>query len=218
MSEQVATGARRTRMTAEQRRESILVAATEVFAEVGYQRGKTSAVAHRIGVSEPVIFQNFGTKAALFAAVVHRAADQVCAWLAGVAARMPVVELLSAMLDPRHLEQVHAAGSIGAIFADAASVTGEPEIEAAARESTRRLAEAVAVLLERGRAVGELRADLDTEAAAWWLMSLVASQRFRRATATDPADIEARLAASTFAFLAGPASGPRRASGGGRGR
>jgi AcrR family transcriptional regulator len=190
-------------MTAEQRRESILAAATELFAEVGYQRGKISAVAARIGVSEPVVFQNFGTKAALFAAVVHRAADQAAAWLADLAASaVPVTELLTAALAPDHLERVHAAGSVGAIFSDAATVTGEPEIEAAARDSTRRMAAGVVLLLERGRAAGELRADLDCEAAAWWLLSLVAAQKFRRATAVDPADVEARLARSTLAFLA----------------
>jgi AcrR family transcriptional regulator len=189
-------------MTAEQRRESILVAATELFAEVGYQRGKISAVAARIGVSEPVVFQNFGTKAALFAAVVHRAADHAAAWLADlVASAVPVTELLTAALAPDHLERVHAAGSVGAIFSDAATVTGEPEIEGAARDSTQRMAGGVVLLLERGRAAGELRADLDCEAAAWWLLSLVAAQKFRRATAVDPADVEARLARSTLAFL-----------------
>jgi hypothetical protein len=80
-------------------------------------------------------------------------------------------------------KQVHAAGSIGAPFADASAVTGEPAIEAAARSATGRFATAIADLLERGRRVGELRPDLDTEAAAWWLLSLVASQKFRRATA-----------------------------------
>jgi len=51
-------------MSAEDRRESILAAATEVFVEVGHLRGKASAVARRVGVSEPVVFQNFGTKSA----------------------------------------------------------------------------------------------------------------------------------------------------------
>jgi hypothetical protein len=133
---------------------------------------------------------------------VHRAADHAAAWLADLAASaVPVTELLTAALAPDHLEQVHAAGSVGAIFSDAATVTGEPEIEAAARDSTRRMAAGVVLLLERGRASGELRADLDCEAAAWWLLSLVAAQKFRRATAVDPADVEARLARSALAFL-----------------
>jgi AcrR family transcriptional regulator len=193
-------------MTAEERRESILAAAFEVFAEVGYLRGKTSTVARRVGVTEPVVFQNFGTKAALFAVVVDRAADHVCRMIDRMAAGpVPVSDLLRIMLDPDHLRHVHSAGAVGAIFADASAVTGEPEVEAAARKSTRRFATALATLLERGRADGELRPDLDTEAASWWLLSLVASQRFRQATAPDPAAVEARVADSTLQFLLDPA-------------
>jgi AcrR family transcriptional regulator len=40
-----------------------------------------SEVAARVGVTEPVIFQNFGSKAALFAAVIERAAAEVRAAL-----------------------------------------------------------------------------------------------------------------------------------------
>jgi AcrR family transcriptional regulator len=185
---------RRTRMTAEERR--------EVFAEVGYLRGRTSVVARRIGVSEPVVFQNFGTKATLFAAVVDRAADHVCRMVERVTtADVPVSDLLKVMLDPEHLRHVHSAGSVGAIFADAATISDEPEIEAATRRAVQQFAAAITGLLDRGRAGGELRADLDTEAAAWWLLSMVASQKFRQTTAADPHGIEARLAEGMLAFL-----------------
>jgi AcrR family transcriptional regulator len=193
-------------MAAQERRESILAAASEVFAEVGYLRGKTSMVARMIGVSEPVVFQNFGTKATLFAAVVDRAADHVCRMLDRMtASSAPVTGLLRRMLDPEHLHHVHSAGAVGAILADASVVTGEPEIEAAVRTSTQRFAIAITNLLERGRADGELRDDLDTQTAAWWLLSMVASQKFRRHTAADPGAVEARLAESTLAFLTRPA-------------
>ncbi|MFI9813762.1 TetR/AcrR family transcriptional regulator [Saccharothrix variisporea] len=193
---------RRTRMSAQDRRESILVAATEVFAEVGYLRGKTSAVAKRLGVSEPVVFQNFGTKAALFAAVVERSADHVCRMIERVAdSGIPVTDMLRMMLNPHHLKVVHSAGAVGAIFADASTITGEPEVEAAARASTQRFATALTALFTRGKHRGELRPDLDAEAAAWWLLSVLASQKFRRATAADPDAVEARLAESTLAFL-----------------
>jgi len=189
-------------MSAQDRRESILAAATEVFADGGYLRGKTSTVARRIGVTEPVIFQNFGTKAALFAAVVDRAADHVCRMLDRMtASTSPITGLLKTMLDPDHLNQVHSAGTVGAIFADAATITDEPEIETAARNSTQRFATSITNLLNRARTDGELRPDLDTEAAAWWLLSLVASQKFRRTTAAEPAAVETRLAESTLDFL-----------------
>src|SRR5215470_17106139 len=77
--------ARRARLPAEQRRESILDAATEVFAAAGYRAGKVSDVAARVGVTEPVIFQNFGSKAALYAAVLDRVAGRIRAELQDLA-------------------------------------------------------------------------------------------------------------------------------------
>src|SRR5215475_11691601 len=76
---------RRTRLPADQRRESILDAATEVFAEAGYRAGKVSEVAARVGVTEPVIFQNFGSKSALYTAVLDRVSGQVRAELQDLA-------------------------------------------------------------------------------------------------------------------------------------
>lgn len=196
--------ARRNRTSAAEHREPILDAALEVFAEVGYLRGTTATVAQRVGVGDPVVLQNFATKATLFAAVVDRAADELCYMLDRMtASTVPITGLLHTMLDPHHLNQVRSAGTVGAIFAEASTITGEPEIETAARNSTQRFAQSLATLLERGRADGELRPDLDTESAAWWLLTLVASQRFRRTTAPSPAAIEARLAQSALAFLTG---------------
>src|SRR5882757_5454330 len=91
---------RRTRLTAEQRRETILEAATAVFAASGYRAGKVSDVAARIGVTEPVIFQNFGSKAALFAAVLDRVASDVRASLDDLADHHDsVAGLLAHVLD-----------------------------------------------------------------------------------------------------------------------
>src|SRR5690242_15388083 len=80
------TAAKRTRLPAAERRETILRAAAEVFAQAGYRAGKVSDVAARVGVTEPVIFQNFGSKAALFAAVVDRVPGHVQSELVRLAA------------------------------------------------------------------------------------------------------------------------------------
>src|SRR5215471_16453180 len=77
---------RRSRLPAAERRDTILRAAAEVFAQAGYRAGKVSDIAALVGVTEPVIFQNFGSKAALFAAVVERAAAEVGASLDDLAA------------------------------------------------------------------------------------------------------------------------------------
>ena len=126
---------RRTRLTAPQRRESILKAATEVFAEVGYRAGKVSDVAGRVGVTEPVIFQNFGSKAALFAAVLDRVASDLDAELhASPGHDGPAAGLLAHILSPSQAGKPHGPGPHRALFADAASLLADPGAgEAASR-------------------------------------------------------------------------------------
>src|SRR5438552_18273870 len=61
-----------TRKTQAERREEILAAALEEFAEHGYQGGSTERIAVRAGISQPYVFRLFGTKKELFKAVVSR--------------------------------------------------------------------------------------------------------------------------------------------------
>jgi AcrR family transcriptional regulator len=61
-----------TRKTKEVRREEILDAARDVFAEVGFAGGSTEDIAARAGISQPYVFRLFGTKKELFKAVVAR--------------------------------------------------------------------------------------------------------------------------------------------------
>jgi AcrR family transcriptional regulator len=60
-----------TRMSAEERREEVLRAATAAFAEGGYQGTSTEDVARRAGISQPYIFRLFASKKDLFIAVVE---------------------------------------------------------------------------------------------------------------------------------------------------
>ena len=65
------------RMTADERRESVLRAAVPEFAKGGLAGTSTEAVARRAGVSQPYLFRLFPGKKALFLATVRRAFDAV---------------------------------------------------------------------------------------------------------------------------------------------
>jgi AcrR family transcriptional regulator len=189
-------------MSAAERRESILAAATEVFAERGYRHGKVSAIASRIGVSEPVVFQNFGTKAALFGAVLDRVATTACDALSSSVARGgSVAELLETILSPVHLDEIHAPGEFGALFAEASALTADPDVGEAARSTIQRLATTLTELLARGQQTGDIRHEIDPVAGAWWLLSIVSARTFRTAIALDPVAVEAQLAALTLQLL-----------------
>lgn len=60
-----------TRMTAEERRDEVIAAASIEFATAGYAGTSTASIAHRAGVSQPYLFQLFGTKQDLFLAAVR---------------------------------------------------------------------------------------------------------------------------------------------------
>ena len=60
------------RKSKELRREEILDAALEVFAEQGYHGASTEEIARRAGISQPYVFRLFGTKKDLYIAVDTR--------------------------------------------------------------------------------------------------------------------------------------------------
>jgi len=60
------------RKSREVRREEILDAALEVFAEKGLHGASTEDIARRAGISQPYVFRLFGTKKELYLAVVAR--------------------------------------------------------------------------------------------------------------------------------------------------
>jgi AcrR family transcriptional regulator len=203
-----ARSARRTRLTAEERRESIVDAAIEVFAEAGYQAGKVSDVAARVGVTEPVIFQNFGSKAALYAAVLDRVASEIRVQLHVVTGQHgSAADLLAHILSLDPDPQLRGRGKHrGILFADAATLAADPAVGEPARHVARTLAGHLADLLRHGQADGTIRADADPEAGAWLLLSVLSSRPFRAAAMTRREHYENGVAALALEALLPPAA------------
>jgi AcrR family transcriptional regulator len=68
-----------TRISKEDRRREIIEAATREFAVGGFHGTPVEAIARRVGVSQPYLFQLFGTKKELFIAAVRRAFERTVA-------------------------------------------------------------------------------------------------------------------------------------------
>lgn len=212
---------RRTRLSAAERRETILRAAAEVFSQAGYRATRISDVAARVGVTEPVIFQNFGSKAALFAAVLERAAGQArasldnlaaesgsaSALLAHVLAHVPSGQPGQVTAEPGtdHIGSAHAGMAYGVLFADATALTTEPELTGPARAAVRTIAAHLADLIRRAQADGGVRPDADPEAAAWLLLSVLSARQLR--AAAMPVDLEPAVTTLTMQALATPVHG-----------
>ncbi|MFV0285134.1 MAG: TetR/AcrR family transcriptional regulator [Demequina sp.] len=65
------------RLSADDRREQILAAASVVFGERGYAGGTTDAIAREAGISQAYVVRMFGSKERLFRATAERAAIKV---------------------------------------------------------------------------------------------------------------------------------------------
>src|SRR6476619_6774071 len=77
------------RMSAEDRRQLVLDAATRAFARGGYAGTSTDAVAKEAGVSQPYVVRIFGTKLALFLEVLERACARIREVFEAVLAEAP---------------------------------------------------------------------------------------------------------------------------------
>jgi AcrR family transcriptional regulator len=79
----------RTRLTASERREHVLVAAVAEFSRTGYHGTPTEAIARRAGISQPYLFRLYGTKKDLFLACVERCFDRTTETFRTAAAEAP---------------------------------------------------------------------------------------------------------------------------------
>ena len=199
----VDTGYRK-RLGAAARRESILAAAIPEFAASGYDRTRVSDIAARVGVTEPVVFQNFGTKAGLFVAALDRMSGEVVLHLAELADHSPdVVELLSVLLAQDEQDRVHSSVGLGMMFAEAAG-NPEPSIRGAGKRAHERLSEAVAGLLRRGQTGGSIRDDIAAVSLAWLVISQIHARQFRRAHSETSPTLEHAILEGLLATLRSP--------------
>ncbi|MCQ4080536.1 TetR/AcrR family transcriptional regulator [Streptomyces sp. RB6PN25] len=98
---------RRVRMTGKERREQLLDIGRTLFAERGFEGTSVEEIAHKAGVSKPVVYEHFGGKEGLYAVVVDREMrmllDLVTSALTGGHPRELLEQAAFALLD--YIEQ-----------------------------------------------------------------------------------------------------------------
>jgi AcrR family transcriptional regulator len=176
------------RLTADERRDAIVVAATEEFATGGLVGASTEAIARRVGVSQPYVFQLFGTKKELFLAVVRSCFSRTrLAFEAAAAAWVPGADdECDSSLDAmgKAYKRLLADRTLLLVQLQAYAACSDPDVRAVVREEFgllhRRVREvsgasaedlhqffAEGMLLNLGAAVG-----LPGQAATWTLEAL----------------------------------------------
>ncbi len=124
---------RSTRMKSEDRRELILAAAAGVFGERGYVGATTDAVAKAAGVSQPYVVRMFGTKAALFQAVLERSLDKlVTEFRSEIAQHAPTDDDLPMCIGRRYVSLLADRGLLLSLM-QAFMLGADPEMGPTAR-------------------------------------------------------------------------------------
>lgn len=166
------------RLTADERRASIIDAARAIFAERGYHGVSTADVAALAGCSEPLLYKLFRSKQGLFAAVLvdtaremgRRYPDAIATSDDPLAAYG--VRMREALEDPFMAKAVRLRSL-------AVALVDVPEIREAVVASVAMHRAKTAAVLEAAAARGQLRDGVDIDALAWLAVgaSLVAGMR-----------------------------------------
>jgi AcrR family transcriptional regulator len=120
------------RMSAGERRESVLAAALTEFARGGLAGTSTEAIAVRAGISQPYLFRLFGTKKELFIAAMRRCFDHIEARFLAAAAGLAGDGALDAMARSYHEMLADRTLLLSQLHGYAAS--SDPEVQAAVRD------------------------------------------------------------------------------------
>ncbi|MEU1424883.1 TetR family transcriptional regulator [Kitasatospora sp. NPDC005751] len=123
------------RMSAEDRRESVVRAAIAEFARRGYHGTSTEAIAKRVGVSQPYLFRLFPSKKAIFVAAslrciedTGRVFEEAAKGLAGKEAMRAMARAYLRLIadDPEKLQmQMQTYIAVASVEADGDSGFGE---------------------------------------------------------------------------------------------
>ena len=156
MASQSAATLRKPRADGVRNRERVLEAAKAVFS-AGGSDASLEAVAKRAGVGIGTLYRHFPTREALFEAVYRREVDQLSELAEQLKSAPEPVDALRRWLKA-NVELV--ATKKGMISALALAVQASSELYA---YSFDRLTKAIATLLDRAVAAGEIRADISPE-------------------------------------------------------
>ncbi|GAA0948901.1 TetR/AcrR family transcriptional regulator [Nonomuraea longicatena] len=157
-------------------------AAIELIAEQGYSATTVEAIAERAGVAKGTVFYNFGSKEALFAALLEHSIGRLSEALAEAAEGERPLDRLDAVVlgQLRFFEQY---GPFARVLLAEMWRTAWQEAVTQLRE---RALGVYARVLREAVAAGELRADLDVETAATAVFGMVLTVSIeRRVTRPD---------------------------------
>ncbi len=161
----------RKRMPAGERENVLIEKAIEVLASSNYRSATTAKIASEAGVSEPVIYQHFGSKKDLFLAVLERIrCDILEGWsraTEGVTNPKTALRILGAY----HYQFIKENKAAEKILFQAISEVDDEEIRASLRDHFAAFAGFMSEIVRRGQDMGRVDARIDDIMAGWVILS-----------------------------------------------
>lgn len=162
------------KLDTEIRREQITEAALAIVAEHGLRRLSMAAVARRVGLVPSGLYRHFASKEAMLGAVLDllekRLTDNVEA--ACRESPDPLVQLQGVLT--RHIRFIREGRAIPRIIFSDDVHSGDPKRKQRIGRMILDYAGRLAEIISRGQKQGEIRADVDAQAAAMMLFGMIA--------------------------------------------
>jgi AcrR family transcriptional regulator len=172
---------KRQRLSAQDRRELILVRAKEVFAQHSYREASTSLLASASGITEPMLYKHFGSKKGLFLAVLDHFGDQfIEEWQRRIDRQTQKslnIALAEAALD--YYAVVKADPDVlRVIFQGQAAAADDPAFGQATGRYIMQVYETFQRLMAQAQEAQLINPEINSNVAGWGLMSMAFAMQF----------------------------------------
>jgi len=172
-------------MAQAEREAVILDAAERVLLARGLQGTTMAAVAREAGMSKRTLYEVFGGRDELFAALIRRVRSMFVTPLGPAQQALPLAERLRLLLGPQRRRQI-GAGALEVLRAAVAEARQHPDLaQSVLEEGPRSVRRLIRAELDRAVARGEIALD-DTAEAAAMLHDMVFPCPFEKLLAQDP--------------------------------
>ncbi len=161
----------RKRMPAGERENVLIEKAIEVLANSNYRSATTAKIASEAGVSEPVIYQHFGSKKDLFLAVLERIRADILEGWSRATREVTNPKTALRILGAYHYMFIKENKAAEKILFQAISEVDDVEIRQSLKEHFAAFAGFMSDIVRRGQADGHMDASIDDIMAGWVILS-----------------------------------------------
>lgn len=163
----------RSRLSAEERRATVLECACQIFAKGTYHGSTTAEIARTAGVTEPILYRHFASKRDLYLSCLTAAWEECrTMWEEAIAEESDAALWVGAM-GRSYLAAKDKRGQVATLWMQALTeASDDPEIRRFIRRHMREVHAYVADVMRRSQTAGGILPERDVDAEAWLFISI----------------------------------------------